>query len=198
MSSEMSKLAAEVAECKKCSLWETRTKAVFGAGDVNSEIVFVGEAPGYHEDKQGRPFVGAAGRLLDQLLESVGLARDRVYIANILKSRPPGNRDPSPEEIEACKPYLEDQLRIINPKVLVPLGAFASRVLLKKNATMKDVHGRPFRVDGRTVFPVYHPAAALRSSTSRETLEEDFRALSVFLASGANEERDEPTQTALF
>jgi len=201
LSKSLSDLYEEVKDCQKCSLWKTRTQTVFGVGNENAEILLVGEAPGYYEDKQGEPFVGAAGKLLDELLASIGLNREKVYITNILKSRPPGNRDPLPEEIEACKPYLIEQIKIINPAVIVSLGAFASRVLLEKNISMKQVHGRGFWVKEHNVFPIYHPAAALHSPNTKETLEQDFLALKDFLSEGTNKETkppEEPAQTSLF
>ena len=196
MSKSLSDLYEEVKNCQKCSLWKTRTQTVFGVGNENAEIVLVGEAPGSYEDKQGEPFVGAAGKLLDQLLASIGLSREKVYITNIVKSRPPGNRDPLPEEIEACKPYLVEQIKIINPAVIVSLGAFASRVLLEKNISMKQVHGRGFAVKEYHVFPIYHPAAALHSPNNKDTLKQDFLALKDFLDKGNGKKSKPPEEPA--
>lgn len=182
--------------CQECSLSERRTNLVFGHGDPRAAIVFVGEAPGFHEDKQGIPFVGAAGKLLTELLLSIGINRDDVYIANILKCRPPGNRDPLPDEIAACRPVLFKQLAIINPKVVVTLGAFATRTILDRKDGISKVHGRVFEVEGYSVFPMYHPAAALYARATRELLEEDFRTLKSFLNSRGSDETTENADAA--
>jgi len=139
--------------------------------------MLVGEAPGYYEDKEGRPFVGAAGQLLDKLLNSIGLKREEVYIANVLKCRPPDNRDPNPEEIEACESYLLKQIEIIKPKVICTLGNFATRVLLQKNVNISKVRGQQFQADNYLIFPIYHPAAALHARVNLTALEEDFKKL---------------------
>jgi uracil-DNA glycosylase len=168
----------QVRDCTRCPLHETRTKAVFGAGDADADLMFVGEAPGADEDRQGLPFVGRAGQLLNQLLEGIGLTRDQVFIANVLKSRPPGNRDPHPLEIEACSPYLHQQVDLIQPKVVATLGNFATKLLTGNQTGITRVRGVPqvHELGGRTVFifPLLHPAAALRTPKMRETLEEDF------------------------
>src|ERR1044072_3777506 len=160
-------LYKEVQACTKCPLHETRTKTVFGAGDADAEVMFVGEAPGAEEDRQGLPFVGRAGRLLNQMLEEIGLSREEVFIANVLKSRPPGNRDPQPLEIEACRPYLFEQVRLIEPTVICTLGNFATKLLSGNPAGITNVHGTPQAHDlgGRTGFllPLFHPAAAPRT-----------------------------------
>jgi uracil-DNA glycosylase family 4 len=171
----------EVAECERCPLFQTRTRAVFGAGDADAELMFVGEAPGAEEDRQGLPFVGRAGQLLNQLLAEIGLARDDVFVANVLKSRPPGNRDPQPEEIEACWPYLERQIQLIEPHVIATLGNFATKKLTGSPTGITRVRGTPqiHELAGRTlfVFPLLHPAAALRTPSLVETLREDFARL---------------------
>ena len=136
-------LREEVECCSNCVLVETRTRAVFGEGDPGADLMFVGEAPGYHEDQQGRPFVGQAGKLLEQLLASIGMTREQVYIANVLKSRPPNNRDPRPEEIDACRPYLWRQIEIIRPKVICTLGNFATKLLTGDQRGITKVHGQP-------------------------------------------------------
>ncbi len=171
-------------ECHRCPLGETRTTLVFGVGDPDAELMFIGEAPGKQEDLKGEPFVGAAGRLLDELLEGIGLERGDVYIANVLKCRPPGNRDPRPEEIEACTPYLREQVRLIDPVVIATLGNFAARFMLDTNAGITKLRGRLFRSDGRQVVPVYHPAAALYTPAKKGDLEEDFRRLRTVLDRG--------------
>jgi uracil-DNA glycosylase len=171
-------LRGEVESCTLCRLHETRTQAVFGDGDPNAGLMFVGEAPGYHEDKQGRPFVGAAGKLLEELLASIGLAREQVFIANVLKSRPPGNRDPQADEIEACQPYLMRQIALIRPAVICSLGNFATRLLSGSQSGITKVHGVPqlHEVEGHRfyLYPIYHPAAALYTPAMLETLRADF------------------------
>lgn len=179
-------LYKEVQDCTRCPLHETRTKAVFGAGDADADLMFVGEAPGAEEDRQGLPFVGRAGQLLNQMLEEIGLSREEVFIANVLKSRPPGNRDPQPLEIEACRPYLFEQVRLIEPKVVCTLGNFATKLLSGNPAGITRVRGAPqvHELGGRTVFllPLFHPAAALRTPAVKETLRQDFATLPKLLA----------------
>jgi uracil-DNA glycosylase family 4 len=170
-----------VAGCTKCALAEGRTQVVFGAGDPNSDLMFVGEAPGFHEDKQGVPFVGAAGKLLEQLLAGIGLTREEVYIANVLKCRPPGNRDPLPEEIEACEGHLWWQIELIDPRVVATLGNFATKLLSGRPTGITRVHGQEQEVTlgGRRVllYPIYHPAAALYTPRMLEVLKSDFARL---------------------
>jgi uracil-DNA glycosylase family 4 len=182
-------LYKEVSNCTKCPLHETRTKAVFGAGNANAELMFVGEAPGAEEDRQGLPFVGRAGQLLNQLLEEIGLSREDVFIANVLKSRPPGNRDPQPQEIAACEPYLFEQVRLIEPKVVCTLGNFATKLLTGSPVGITKVRGTPQVHDlgSRTVFllPLLHPAAALRTPAMKETLRSDFATIPGLLAGPA-------------
>ena len=179
-------LYKEVQKCTKCPLHETRTKAVFGAGNADAELMFVGEAPGAEEDRQGLPFVGRAGQLLNQLLGEIGLAREDVFIANVLKSRPPGNRDPQPQEIAACEPYLFEQVRLIEPKVVCTLGNFATKLLTGSPAGITKVRGTPqlHELGGRSVFlwPLFHPAAALRTPAVKETLRADFATIPALLA----------------
>jgi len=172
---------AEVSACTRCRLAEGRTQVVFGVGDPNADLMFVGEAPGFHEDKQGFPFVGQAGKLLDKLLAGIGLGRGDVYIANVLKCRPPGNRDPQPDEIEACEGHLFRQVALIEPKVVATLGNFATKLLSGKQLGITRVHGQEQEVTlgGRSVllYPIYHPAAALYTPAMLNVLEEDFRRL---------------------
>ena len=174
-------LREEVECCSSCVLAETRTKAVFGEGDPGADLMFVGEAPGYHEDQQGRPFVGQAGKLLEQLLASIGMTREQVFIANVLKSRPPNNRDPRPEEIDACRPYLWRQIEIIKPKVICTLGNFATKLLSGDQTGITKVHGRPraTEIAGHRLYlyPIFHPAAALYTPAMLTTLKEDFSRL---------------------
>ncbi len=167
-----------VRDCTKCPLHETRTKAVFGAGNADADLMFVGEAPGAEEDRQGLPFVGRAGQLLNQMLEEIGLTREDVFIANVLKSRPPGNRDPQPAEIEACEPYLWEQVRLIEPRVVCTLGNFATKLLSGSPTGITRVRGTPqaHELGGRMVYllPLFHPAAALRTPAVKEKLRGDF------------------------
>jgi DNA polymerase len=167
-----------VAGCTRCALAQGRTQVVFGAGSPTADLMFVGEAPGFHEDTQGVPFVGAAGKLLSKLLEGIGLARDEVYIANVLKCRPPGNRDPLPEEIEACEPHLWRQIELIRPTLICTLGNFATKLLSGRPAGITQVHGRPQDVvlggSPVTLYPIFHPAAALYTPRMLQVLQEDF------------------------
>ena len=175
---ELDVYAAQTASCTRCRLAEGRTQVVFGNGDPNADLMFVGEAPGFHEDKQGFPFVGQAGKLLDQLLRGIGLARDMVFVANVLKCRPPGNRDPMPDEIEACESHLFRQVELIQPKVVATLGNFSTKLLSGKPLGITRVHGQVQQVTlgGRSVllYPLYHPAAALYTPSMLEVLKEDF------------------------
>jgi uracil-DNA glycosylase len=178
--------AAETAACTRCRLAAGRTQVVFGAGDPAADLMFVGEAPGFHEDQQGVPFVGQAGKLLDRLLAGIGLSRDRVYIANVLKCRPPGNRDPQPDEIEACEAHLFRQVELVRPIVVATLGNFATKLLSGKPLGITRVHGyeQETTLGGRRVllYPIYHPAAALYTPKMLEVLEADFRRLPDLLA----------------
>jgi len=182
-------LRAEVEACTLCELHATRTRAVPGEGDPSSDLMFVGEAPGYHEDQQGRPFVGQAGKLLEQLLAAIRLTREQVFIANVLKSRPPNNRDPSPEEIAACQPYLWRQIALIKPKVICTLGNHATKLLTGDPTGITRVHGRPQAtvIAGHSLYlyPILHPAAALYTPAMLTTLKEDFQRLPELLAHAA-------------
>ncbi len=170
--SELQVLAAEIARCTRCLLHQGRTKAVPGEGPEDADIMFIGEAPGFHEDQQGRPFVGAAGKFLDELLGSIKLKRKDVFIANVIKCRPPGNRDPLPEEMEGCKPFLDRQIELIQPKLVVTLGRFSMARAFPK-ARISRIHGQPRKIDGVVYYPMYHPAAALHQPSLRRTIEED-------------------------
>jgi uracil-DNA glycosylase family 4 len=189
-------LYREVSTCSRCPLAETRTKAVFGAGNANADLMFVGEAPGAEEDRQGLPFVGRAGQLLEELLNEIGLTRDDVFIANVLKSRPPGNRDPLPAEIEACQPYLWNQIELIEPRVIATLGNFATKLLSGNPTGITRVRGTPqvHELGGRTVFlfPLFHPAAALRTPAMKEMLSADFAKLPPLLTEVLPEPEPEP------
>jgi uracil-DNA glycosylase len=173
----LEQLEKTIENCNRCSLWKTRTKFVFGTGNPNAEIMFVGEAPGRDEDLQGKPFVGRAGKLLDKMLAEVGLKREDVYIANILKSRPPDNRDPLPDEIAACEPYLHAQIKLIKPKLICSLGRIAAQTLLRTKMTLGEMRGRWFDYQGTKFTVIYHPAAILRSMTYLEPALDDLRRL---------------------
>jgi DNA polymerase len=172
----LKKIAEETADCTKCELHYSRKNAVPGVGPADAEILFIGEGPGFHENEQGLPFVGAAGKFLDELLQSVGLDRKRVFITNVVKCRPPGNRDPQPDELSACDGYLERQIQAINPKVIVTLGRYSMQKFLP-NAKISLSHGQAVRVKGRLVVPFYHPAAALHQPSLMATVEADFARL---------------------
>lgn len=171
------KVADEVVVCAKCRLCETRKHAVPGEGSSSARVMFVGEGPGQQEDIQGRPFVGDAGKLLTELLQSVGLRREDVYITNVVKCRPPNNRTPRKDEAAACRPYLERQLALIRPKVICPMGNSAIRALVESEESVTALHGVPFEKDSITYFPMYHPAAALYTASLKRVMEEDFQKL---------------------
>ncbi len=182
----------EASGCTLCPLAETRTKVVFGAGNADADLMFIGEAPGAEEDRRGLPFVGRAGGLLNELLGEIGLDRDSVFIANTLMCRPPGNRDPQPGELEACRPYLLEKVRLIEPKVIVTLGNFATKLITANQTGITKVRGKPqlHQLGERTVrvFPILHPAAALRTPGLRATMSEDFATLGRLLAEPAPEQ----------
>lgn len=169
-------LTRQIRECQLCPLHQHRTHAAPGEGPVPTQVMLIGEAPGFHEDRSGRPFVGAAGRLLTHLPVLASLRREEVFITNLVKCRPPRNRDPLPTEVEACKPYLEAQLAMLQPRVIVTLGRFAMAHFLPQ-ARIRQVHGRVFRMDPYWLVPMYHPAAALYREPLRPMLEQDFRQL---------------------
>jgi DNA polymerase len=183
---ELRRLSAEWRGCTACALAAGRTQVVVGDGDPNADLMFVGEAPGFHEDRQGVPFVGQAGQLLDGLLAEIGLAREQVYIANVLKCRPPGNRDPQPDEIAACEGHLFSQVELIRPRVICTLGNFATKLLSGQPTGITRVHGRPQRrrIAGQelTLYPIFHPAAALYTPSMLESLRADFARLPELLA----------------
>src|SRR6478672_10889298 len=185
---ELERLSAEWGSCTRCPLSEGRTQVVVGSGDLDADLMFVGEAPGFHEDKQGVPFVGQAGKLLDGLLAGVGLERNDVYIANVLKCRPPGNRDPQADEIESCEPHLFRQIELIEPKVIATLGNFATKLLSGRPLGITRVHGQEqeLTIAGRSVllYPIYHPAAALYTPAMLKVLEADFARLPELMGHG--------------
>ena len=175
-------IEAQVAQCRRCPLCDGRTQTVFGVGNPEARVLFIGEAPGKNEDLQGEPFVGAAGKYLNELLAIAGLTRDEVYIANVLKCRPPGNRNPRPEEIEVCAPFLREQTRTIDPEFIVTLGNFATKFVLKTDMGITRLHGTLQQAGKFKVFPIFHPAAALYDGSKRIALEDDFTTLGELLA----------------
>jgi uracil-DNA glycosylase family 4 len=177
----LDQLFESIKDCRRCALAQNRTNLVLGVGDERAEIMFVGEAPGFHEDKQGEPFVGPAGKLLDQLLHSIGLDRKQVYIANTLKCRPPENRDPTPEELETCTPFLYKQIELIAPRIICTLGNHATKILLKTSTGITQLHGKLVRKGTLTFVPLFHPAAALHKPPLKSVLIEDFQKLQELL-----------------
>ena len=177
----LTELHEEVANCQDCVLAQGRKNSVPGEGPENAEIVFIGEGPGFHEDQQGRPFVGAAGNLLEELLESIGLRREDVYICNVIKCRAPGNRDPLPEEIEACKKFLDRQVEIISPRMIVTLGRFSMERYFP-GAKISQIHGQPRKIGGIIHYPMYHPAAALHQPKWRQVVKDDMSKIPQLLA----------------
>ena len=181
----MEEIAAEVMACRKCRLWKRRKNPVPGEGNLNADVMFIGEAPGYWEDIKGKPFVGSAGEILDEMLSEIGLSRDMVYVANVLKCRPPENRDPLASEVEECAPYLDQQIRIIKPKIIVTLGRHSTSYILSKcrleAGGITKHHGRKYEVEllglRVLVIPMYHPAAVLYNPRYRKNLERDFQLL---------------------
>jgi len=199
---ELKVIAAEVNACTRCKLHAGRKKAVPGEGPANALIMFIGEGPGFHEDQQGRPFVGAAGRFLEELLESIGLNREQVFIGNVVKCRPPGNRDPEPDELEACADYLDRQIQAINPRVIVTLGRY-SMYRFFPNAKISAIHGQARKVEGRLVVAMFHPAAALHQPSLKQSVIEDFKKLPELIAAAeqappAPPEAAEDQQLSLF
>jgi uracil-DNA glycosylase family 4 len=209
----LKEVAHQVSACNKCALHYSRKRSVPGEGPVDSEIMFIGEGPGFYENEQGRPFVGSAGKFLDDLLASCGLKREQVFITNVVKCRPPGNRDPLPEELAACNDFLERQIAIINPSLIVTLGRYSMGKFLV-NAKISAVHGHPVTVKGRLIVPMYHPAAALHQPALKSTVEKDFTALPKMIAlvrksrpeeeeklqesKAPTDENNSPTQLSLF
>ncbi len=204
----MQQVAEEVATCTRCMLHHSRKNAVPGEGPVDSEIVFIGEGPGFHENEQGRPFVGAAGKFLEELLAIIGMRREQVFIGNVVKCRPPNNRDPLPEELAACSDYLERQIQAINPKVIVTLGRYSMARFLP-NAKISQIHGKPFHIRGRLIIPMYHPAAALHQPSLKPSVVRDFATLPELIANAtpiqpgpdeaeADANKSEPKQLSLF
>ena len=178
----LQELAKSLHNCQRCKLARLgRSQVVFGVGNAHASVMFVGEAPGFNEDLQGEPFVGAAGKLLNDLLQSAGLARSDIYIANVIKCRPPNNRDPEPDEVETCKPFLMQQIAIIRPKVVCTLGNWATQTLLERKVGITKVRGQAFYLKDFVLFPLLHPAAALHQGSMLEPIREDFKKLREFL-----------------
>jgi uracil-DNA glycosylase family 4 len=196
MSRTLEEAAREASTCTRCRLAQGRTQVVYGVGDPNADLMFIGEAPGFHEDRQGEPFVGAAGQLLNRMLAEVEIPRSDVYIANVILCRPPGNRDPLEDELVACKPWLDERIEIIDPSVIVTLGNWATRYILGKQVSITRVRGQRFPWSGRTVIPTFHPAAILHgggeSSNQMTALRADFQEMKRALG-----ERPAPTEEQL-
>lgn len=171
----LEEIRRDLGDCRRCPLWRGRRNLVFGEGDPHARLMFVGEAPGEEEDRQGRPFVGRAGQLLTRIIEAIGLRREEVYIANILKSRPPGNRDPQPEEVAACSPFLRRQVAAVNPDVLCALGAYAARNLLESELPISRLRGRFHDFHGRPLMPTFHPSYLLRNPEAKREAWEDMK-----------------------
>jgi DNA polymerase len=197
----LTELYEEIRHCQQCDLYKTRTRAVPGEGPEDAEIMFVGEAPGYHEDQQGRPFVGPAGQFLTQLISSIGFRREQVYITNVIKSRPPGNRDPLPAEINACHKWLKKQIELIKPRMIVTLGRY-SMALFFPGKTIGKIHGTAQERDGIIYFAMYHPAAALHQQSLKSTIEQDMLKIPQVLAkakeASTGQEEPPPQQMSLF
>jgi uracil-DNA glycosylase len=203
----LGQVAREVTNCTSCGLHHSRKHSVPGEGPADAEIMFIGEGPGFHENEQGRPFVGAAGKFLDELLVKNGLQRDQVFITNVVKCRPPGNRDPLPEEVDTCtRLYLERQIQTINPAMIVTLGRYSMGHYLP-TAKISNVHGQSMLIKGKLIIPMYHPAAALHQQSLRPVIEQDFAELPKHLAKLSkrqelkveeSEEKEEPKQLSLF
>jgi len=197
--SPLTELHAEIERCKNCDLARHRTKVVPGEGPENATLLFIGEAPGWYEDQSGRPFVGSAGQFLEQLIGSIGLKRNQVFIANVIKCRPPENRDPMPGEIQACGKWLERQIELLKPKVVVTLGRF-SMAKYFPGESISRVHGKTRRINNTTYFAMYHPAAALHQGSLRKVIEADILKLPAVLAevNALEAEKDRPAQLNLF
>lgn len=193
--SPLTELYKEIAVCQRCELSKGRTHTVPGEGPENAEIMFIGEAPGFHEDRQGRPFVGAAGKFLEELLASIGFQREDVYICNVIKCRPPGNRDPLADEIATCRPFLDRQIELVQPKLIVTLGRY-SMARYFPNVQITRVHGQPRRIGSRIYYPMFHPAAALHQPKWRSVVEEDMLKIPLILKEAEQLGEAEPPEQA--
>jgi len=190
----LNEIASRIRQCPLCPLAAGRTHAVPGAGRIDADIMFIGEAPGYHEDQQGLPFVGQSGKYLDELLDMIGLSREEVFITNVVKCRPPNNRDPLPDEIDICvSTYLKQQVEIIHPKIIATLGRFSMALFFSNNARITKIHGQPLRANGRIYYPLFHPAAVLRNPNLRPAMEADFKRMLTLVGEIADTpDSDEP------
>ncbi len=197
--SALSELHEEIALCQQCEIAKYRTKVVPGEGTENADILFIGEAPGWHEDQQGRPFVGPAGLYLNELLSSINLKREQVYIANVIKCRPQGNRDPLPSEIHNCRKWLERQIELITPKMIVTLGRY-SMAMFFPNKSISKIHGTAQKRDNIIYYAMYHPAAALHQQSLRQAIETDMLKIPLLLAEAKNitEVEPQPQQLSMF
>ncbi len=193
--SELEALHEQIRTCTLCKLHAARTHAVPGEGPERVEVLFIGEGPGFHEDKQGRPFVGAAGKFLEELLADIGMQREQVFITNVVKCRPPANRDPEPDEIEACRDYLDRQIALLRPKMVVTLGRF-SMARYFSSAKISQVHGQPKKMDGVIYYPMFHPAAALHQPSLRRTVQDDMKRIPQLLAEIDRLAEEEPPEQA--
>lgn len=198
----LTQIAGEVMSCEKCKLYATRKKAVPGDGPANARIMFIGEGPGFHENEQGKPFVGAAGKFLSELLASIGMKREEVFITNVVKCRPPQNRDPESDELKACNAYLERQIALIKPKAIVTLGRYSMEKFFP-GAKISAIHGQARTIGGRLVVAMFHPAAALHQPQYRSLIEQDFKKLPELIAKAEAVETpkppdDNPEQMSLF
>jgi DNA polymerase len=189
-------IAEQVRVCTRCQLHHSRKNTVPGAGNAHTSILFIGEGPGFHENEQGLPFVGASGKFLDELLQEAGLTREEVFITNVVKCRPPGNRDPQTEELQACKHYLDRQIAAINPDVIVTLGRISMGYYIT-NGKISSIHGKSFWANGRMVIPMYHPAAALHQPSLRSVVKEDFAKLPQLLEKALETRRNNPNLAAM-
>ena len=197
--STLSQIHEEIEVCQRCQLSKCRTRAVPGEGAEDAEIMFIGEAPGWHEDQQGRPFIGPAGQFLDHLLTSISLRREQVYITNVIKSRPPGNRDPLPDEMNACRTWLDRQIELIKPRIIVTLGRYSMAIFFP-GKTIGKIHGTAQNHDGTIYFAMYHPAAALHQQRLRQTIGDDMLKIPSLLAQAESitEAKQKPQQLGMF
>jgi DNA polymerase len=194
--SELSDLYQRIERCYDCELSQSRTRVVSGEGPEKVDLLFIGEAPGWHEDQQGRPFVGPAGQFLDKLLASINLKRDQVYIANVIKCRPPANRDPLPSEIKSCNKWLDEQIKLLEPKIIITLGRY-SLAKFFPNEGIGKIHGKPKKIDNIIYFPMYHPAAALHQGSLRKTIEDDMLIIPKLLIDSSSVEEKQPESQQL-
>lgn len=194
--SELSDLYQRIERCYDCELSQSRTRVVPGEGPEKVDLLLIGEAPGWHEDQQGRPFVGPAGQFLDKLLASINLKRNQVYIANVIKCRPPANRDPLPSEIQSCNKWLDEQIKLLSPKIIITLGRY-SLAKFFPNESIGKIHGKPKKIDDIVYFPMYHPAAALHQGSLRKVIEDDMLTIPKLLTDSSSIEEKQPESQQL-